>query len=230
MAPEFIPFRAARVWGTVRPGGVGTLLEGARVELSVQEVEALGARGYFTRPAFLGDEAALAARAEALARAESGVLHAAGIRRGADRTLDTRVRGDLIGWVTPEPDTALGALWRQFEQLGQALSAGAYLGLGRFDLQLACYPGGGAHYSRHFDAFPGKSNRRATAIWYANPDWRAEHGGLLRLHPEGESPVDVPPRLDTLVVFLSERIEHEVLPTHAHRLALTAWFYGRDAG
>lgn len=200
------------------------------MELTVQEVEALGARGYFTRLAFLGDEAALAARAEALARAESGVLHAAGIRRGADRTLDTQVRGDLIGWVEPEPGTGLGVLREHFARLGHALSSEAYLGLGRFDLQLACYPGGGARYARHRDAFPGQSNRRATAIWYANPEWIPAHGGVLRLYPEGAAPVDVAPVLDTLVVFLSERIEHEVLPAHASRLALTAWYYGRDAG
>jgi len=40
----------------------------------------------------------------------------------------------------------------------------------------------------------------------------------------------VEPTLDRLVVFLSERIEHEVLPSQAPRLALTAWFYGRSAG
>jgi SM-20-related protein len=42
--------------------------------------------------------------------------------------------------------------------------------------------------------------------------------------------VDVEPSLDRLVVFLSERIDHEVLPAFAPRLALTAWYYGRDAG
>lgn len=206
------------------------MLKGARVELTDLEVEALGTRGFFTRPFFIGNEAALAARAEALARAESGVLHAAGIRRGADRTQDSSVRGDLIGWVEPQPDTALGALRERFAMLGHALSQGAYLGLGRFDLQLACYPGGGAHYSRHVDAFPGQFNRRATAIWYANQGWQPEHGGVLRLHPRDLPPVDIPPMLDTLVVFLSERIEHEVLPAHARRLALTAWYYGRDSG
>lgn len=200
------------------------------MELTDAEVEALGTRGYFIRPAFLGAARAQAARDEALSRVEAGELRPAGIRRGADHTRDSRVRGDLIGWVQPEPGTALGALWEGFHALGEALSAGAYLGLGRFDLQLACYPGGGAHYARHRDAFPGQGNRRATAIWYANAGWEPAHGGVLRLYPEGEAPVDVEPVLDRLVVFLSERIEHEVLPAHAPRLALTAWYYGRDAG
>ncbi|MDY7232666.1 2OG-Fe(II) oxygenase [Hyalangium rubrum] len=198
------------------------------MELRDEEIEALGTQGFFTREAFLGRERASAVHAAALARVEAGALRPAGIRRGADRTEDTSVRGDFITWVTPEPgSTALGSLWEAFEALGQSLSAAAYLGLGRFDVQLAWYPGEGARYVRHRDAFPGQSNRRVTAIFYANPDWRPEHGGQLRLFLE-EGTVEVAPTLDRLVVFLSEKLEHEVLPAHAPRLALTAWYYGRD--
>ena len=195
-----------------------------------EEIQSLGERGWFTREDFLGQAEARAIRAEALARVDAGRLRPAGIRRGADHSLDRATRGDLITWVEPgEGEPALGRLCAAFSALGEALSAEAYLGLGRFDLQLACYPGGGEHYARHMDAFPGQSNRRVTAIYYLNPDWVPAHGGLLRLHPE-EGVVDVAPRLDSLVVFLSERIEHEVLPAHAPRLALTAWYYGRTAG
>lgn len=197
------------------------------MELTDDEIAALGTKGFFVRDAFLGQERASGVHAEARACVAAGNLKPAGIRRGADRAEDATVRGDFITWVQPEPGTALGALWEAFTELGQALSAGAYLGLGHFDLQLAHYPGGGARYVRHRDAFPGQSNRRVTAIYYANPDWRPEHGGLLRLYPE-EAPLEIPPTLDRLVVFLSEQLEHEVLPAHAPRLALTAWFYGRD--
>ncbi|WP_223638187.1 2OG-Fe(II) oxygenase [Corallococcus sp. EGB] len=197
------------------------------MELTDVEAEALGSQGYFVRDAFLGEARALAARAAALARVEAGMLKPAGIRRGADHALDRSVRGDHIEWVLPGAAPELEALWHRFQALGEAVSTGSYLGLGRFDVQLACYPGGGAHYTRHRDAFPGRSNRRLTAVWYANADWKPEHGGVLRLFPEDTgAPVDVAPVLDRLVVFLSERLEHEVMPVHAPRLALTAWFYG----
>jgi SM-20-related protein len=200
------------------------------MDLRDADIHALGAHGYFVRESFLGEVEARAVCAESRARVDAGALRPAGIRRGADHTLDVATRGDLITWVGEEArGTALGRLWEAYAALGEALSTEAYLGLGRFDLQLACYPGGGARYARHADAFPGQSNRRLTAIYYVNPDWEPAHGGLLRLYPEG-GPVDVAPRLDTLVVFLSERLEHEVLPAHAPRLALTAWFYGRTAG
>lgn len=197
------------------------------MDLRDDEIEALGTRGYFLRDGWLGAEQARAVHDEALERTRSGTLRPASIRRGADRTLDEGTRGDLISWVLPEQGSALGVLWNHFAALGEGLSAGAYLGLGTFDLQLALYPGSGARYARHVDAFPGQSNRRVTAIYYANPAWEPAHGGVLRLYPEGGT-VDVEPVLDRLLVFLSERIEHEVLPAFAPRLALTAWYYGRD--
>src|SRR6185295_11601544 len=98
----------------------------------------------------------------------------------------------------------------------------------RFDLQVARYPGAGARYVRHRDAFGGPESRRVSAILYLNPTWTPADGGLLRLHT-GAGAVDLEPRLDRLVVFLSERLEHEVLPAHAERFAATAWYYGRSA-
>jgi SM-20-related protein len=204
------------------------------LSLRDEEIRALGERGWFTRADFLGDAEARALHAEARARVDAGRLRPAGIRRGADHTLERTTRGDLISWVEPtDGEPALGRLHAAYTALGDALSAEAYLGLGRFDMQLACYPGEGERYARHADAFVGQSNRRVTAIYYVNPDWTPAHGGVLRLYPEAGAEagaVDVEPRLDRLVVFLSERIEHEVLPAHAPRLALTAWYYGRTAG
>lgn len=195
-----------------------------------EDIQSLGERGWFTWESFLGEAAARALYAEAKARVEAGRLRPAGIRRGADHTLERSIRGDFITWIDPdEQGGALGPMREAFATLGERLSAEAYLGLGRFDLQLALYPGQGERYARHVDAFPGQGNRRVTALYYLNPDWVPEHGGLLRLHVEA-GPEEVAPTLDRLVVFLSERIEHEVLPAHAPRLALTAWYYGRTAG
>ncbi len=172
-------------------------------------VEELGTRGWFIRDRFSGR-----AR-EARAHAERQLLEPAGIQRGAIH--DVEVRSDHTAWLDDSP------LQADFEALRLELNRTAYLGLRRFDLQLARYEAG-ARYVKHRDAFPGADNRRVTAIVYLNEAWRPEHGGQLRLHVN--PPVDVEPVLDRLVVFLSERIEHEVLPAHAPRWALTAWYYG----
>jgi SM-20-related protein len=152
--------------------------------------------------------------------------------RGPAYRIDARVRGDNIAWVTPDdapPD--LAALCLVFRALRDALNREAYLGLERMEIQIARYPGGGAAYDRHRDAFAtpagGRPNRRVTAIYYANPGWRPGDGGALRLHLGGD-PIDVAPELDRLIVFLSERVEHEVLPARAPRRAVTAWFRGPD--
>jgi SM-20-related protein len=146
--------------------------------------------------------------------------------------VDRAVRGDAIAWL--EPDEAapeLAALCATFSGVRDALNRQAFLGLDRIEVQVARYPGDGAAYSRHRDAFPtppgGRPNRRVTAIYYVNPGWRPEDGGALRLHADAGS-VDVAPLLDRLLLFLSERVEHEVLPARAPRRAVTAWIRARD--
>jgi len=109
-----------------------------------------------------------------------------------------------------------------FEALRVECNRDAWLGLTRFDLQLAHYAGGGEHYVRHRDAFVGRAGRRLTAIAYLNAGWVLKDGGQLRLH--GDPPTDLAPLLGRLVVFLSETVEHEVLPTWASRIAITAWY------
>jgi SM-20-related protein len=186
------------------------------------EVAALGAGGFLMRDGFLGEERALAV---AQAAAVLPGFRPAGISRAAAR--DPNVRGDELVWLdvasAPAP---LGVLVSALEAAGREIDEAAYLGLGRFDVQVARYAAG-AVYQRHRDAFAGPASRVLTLIYYANPGWRPEHGGLLRLHG-GADPVDVEPRLDRLVAFLAARVEHEVLPARAPRLAVTAWFYGRN--
>lgn len=77
--------------------------------------------------------------------------------------------------------------------------------------------------------------RVVTCVYYLNQDWVSEHQGQLRVYVKGtsSSPLlpanhwDVAPKLDTLIVFRSLDVEHEVLPTFHDRMALTVWYYGR---
>ena len=109
-------------------------------------------------------------------------------------------------------------------------------------LQLARY-GEGGFYTRHLDN-PGReasgamdgppgwrsADRALTCLFYLNPEWREEDGGLLRLWaPEGAPPLDVAPRGGTLLLFDSEKVPHEVQPSRAERWALSAWLPRLDA-
>jgi SM-20-related protein len=174
------------------------VLDGPAVERARQELAALAARA---RPAGMGS--------------------------GNPRQ-DGAERGDRILWLDDDAGgPGLQALRRVFDGLELALQRDARLRLGRREVQVAWYPGGGARYARHRDVFRHAAagpRRRVTAIVYLNPGWRPEDGGLLRLHV-GQAPVDVAPAAGRLVVFLSERVEHEVLQARASRLAVTAWLY-----
>jgi SM-20-related protein len=204
-------------------------LDDSALHLIDEEIRTLGEGGVVVREGFIGRDAAIR-----IAGVLGGIpLRAAGMVGGVNREL----RGDDIGWLDNEtapelhgearrapPDEGWNPLIDRFEQLRLELNRKAYLGLSRMDVQLARYPGGGARYDRHLDAVAGRThNRRVTAIWYANIDWQPTHGGTLRVHTP--APRDIEPILDRLVLFLSEKVEHEVLPAHAPRLAVTAWYY-----
>ncbi len=100
--------------------------------------------------------------------------------------------------------------------------------------------GAGSHgYVRHLDTSPKHTNvpcrRLVTAVYYLNQGWKAGDGGCLRVHcpPNGvpsstsepSHVVDIEPFSDRLVIFRSDKVEHEVLPNVEIRMALTLWFY-----
>jgi SM-20-related protein len=179
--------------------------------MTKEELDALRERSWFVRDGFLGEGAQAAAE---YAAGLAASMKPAGI--GTDGRRDTTVRADLTAWLDDSP------LHPAFTKLMQELNDTAWLGLRGYQVQLACYPGEGAHYTRHVDAPPGHLLRRVTGIVYLNPGWKPEDGGQLRLHMNPV--VDIEPKLDRLVVFLSEKVPHEVLPAHATRYAATAWF------
>jgi SM-20-related protein len=196
------------------------------LRLTAADLQGLAGPGFFLRDGSLGPARARALGEVLLVRGPA-LRPAAMGRRGGRR--DPAARGDEIGWLdeagaAAEPDVV--PLLRLLDDLASALREDARLALGRREVQVARYPGGGARYERHRDAFRDAVGpaRRVTALLYLNPDWAPGHGGELRLHVPG-GPVDVAPRLDRLVVFLSERVEHEVLPTRTPRLAVTAWYH-----
>jgi len=96
-------------------------------------------------------------------------------------------------------------------------------GCERTQIQLACYDGGGTRYVRHVDSVAGGPQRRLTAIFYPNAEWKREHAGQLRLFL-ATGARDIEPIGDRLVLFLSAYLEHEVLPAQAKRFAMTLWF------
>ena len=177
----------------------------------------------------LGPEVSAAVRAAVLEARARGELRPAGL--GRDRQRREQLRSDHIAWIDPEAaDPRLRPLLERFAALKEQLDREAWLGLRRFEVQLAAYDEGPG-YVRHADAFRGGGTRRVTAIYYANPGWSPADGGQLRCWPPSgpmpSGPMVIEPLEDRMVVFLSERLEHEVAAVHrGPRVAVTAWLWG----
>jgi len=147
-------------------------------------------------------------------------------------------RGDLISvaeeTVLPEAlDIAQQRILILLKELSGSVPA---LSTGPIESEppmLACYPGGGARYVRHYDCMDAQRSkftqqRLCTLILYLNPFWDAAHGGCLRLYPglpgKEEDHVDVAPLHGRLLAFLCEgQNAHEVLPAWRPRFACTWW-------
>lgn len=195
--------------------------------LTAAEITALGDGDLVVRDGVLGAAWAAECRQAAEALDEAGVLCAGRVGRGRQDRPELRSdRRAFLSEVDQSPP--LASLWAGFEALRLSLNAGAWLGLRRFEVQLACYPGGGARYVKHKDAFARGPNRRVTAIYYLNADWRPKDGGLLRAWVPG-GVREVAPLADRMVLFLSEQVAHAVTPTHGRRFALTAWYRGAES-
>ena len=167
---------------------------------------------------------------EARERDAAGEFHAAGVGRGAARVQRSDVRGDRILWLDQSlASSSQQPVWQALDALRLALNETLLLGLFSFEGHYALYPPG-ACYRRHRDQFRGAAAssdiRVISCAIYLNDNWALTDGGALRIY-DGEGMRDVLPVAGTLVCFLSDRFEHEVLPATRERLALTGWFRRR---
>lgn len=192
-------------------------------------VEGIAARGYAVVPAFLDAPAIGALRRRARELEREGLFASAGVGRGPDWTQRTDIRGDRIHWLDDvAPGLAFEPVRDALEGLRVAINRELVLGLFEFEGHYACYPAG-ARYARHKDRFRDSDARVLSIVLYLNDSWRAEDGGALRLFVDERTTIDVVPTGGTLVTFLADRFEHEVLPAKRLRISLAGWFRRRGS-
>lgn len=99
-----------------------------------------------------------------------------------------------------------------------------------YGTKLAVSLGEGSKYPKHCDNSGLPDQRKVTMVYYLNPYWEPSHGGELRLFTKDQGIVSVEPQADTLAVFWSDQVVHDVLPTltdtsaaDKRRYALTLW-------
>ncbi|ETV98191.1 hypothetical protein H310_08919 [Aphanomyces invadans] len=101
--------------------------------------------------------------------------------------------------------------------------------------KLAVSLGDGASYPKHCDTAGLPDQRKVTMVYYLNPHWEPAHGGELQVYTKDGGVVAVEPRSDTLAVFWSDQVVHDVRPCanaptdeRAQRYALTLWLVSDD--
>ncbi|KAJ8393238.1 hypothetical protein AAFF_G00063100 [Aldrovandia affinis] len=182
---------------------------------------------------FLGEETGLCILEDVIALHKTGKFTDGQlVSQRSDSSKD--IRGDKITWIEgKEPSCEkIGFLMSRMDDLVRHCNGnlGNYRINGRTKAMVACYPGNGTGYVRHVDN-PNGDGRCVTCIYYLNKNWDAkEHGGLLRIFPEGKAQfADIEPKFDRLLFFWSDRRNpHEVQAAHATRYAITVWYFDAD--
>ncbi len=193
--------------------------------------EGLVTHGWLVIDGFLAPALTRALRDECRRPADHGAWHAGAVGAGHTRQAHGETRGDEICWM-PQPacSPAQRRFQAIFERMRLQLNRTLQLGLFEFESHFARYPVG-ARYVRHVDQFRSDTRRQLSCVLYLNEDWQGDDGGELRLYLEGGAPAfaDVLPRAGCLLVFLSARFAHEVLPAKRERLSIAGWFTRRSS-
>jgi SM-20-related protein len=161
-----------------------------------------------------------------------GQFTKAAVGKGDQKQVRAEIRSDEVLWMDSAALSPLQAIfWEKVAEVQQVLNRRCFLGLKSFEGHFARYPIG-SFYKRHLDQFHAVPHRIVTIILYLNESWTEADGGQLRMYfpqEDGSERVeDVLPLGGRLVVFLSEEIPHEVLPTRKERISITGWLRNID--
>ncbi|UTH74871.1 2OG-Fe(II) oxygenase [Chromobacterium sp. IIBBL 290-4] len=194
-------------------------------------LDTLAEQGWIVLPQALPAELTANLRQACLQVWDEGRFHAAATGRADGQARRAEIRSDSVLWLDQVDELpAVRAYNAAMDEIMQAVNRGLYLGLAELESHFAVYPAG-AFYKKHLDRFQDDDARTLTTVFYLNENWPADAGGQIRLYLDEacEQFIDVEPQAGTLVLFLSDRFWHEVLPARQQRLSVTGW-YRRQGG
>ena len=170
---------------------------------------------------------------------DAAAFRSAGIGRQDDFRLQDKVRSDQIHWLEGV-NPATTEFLQTMDSLRHGLNRRLFLGLIDYESHFAYYPVG-AFYKKHLDAFKEKKpltrvannslphqnfNRVISTVVYLNENWQSDEGGELVIYNDADNAVvkKIVPLLGRMVIFLSDRFPHEVLPAQRVRISIAGWF------
>lgn len=120
--------------------------------------------------------------------------------------------------------------FNKINHLVNYLNKTCFLGILHKEFHYALYPKG-TFYKRHIDTFQNDGRRKLSFVCYLNEDgWLEENGGELVLYLDKngqEVEKIIYPFPGRVVIFESQKIEHEVKPVKTERLSITGWLKTR---
>lgn len=157
-----------------------------------------------------------------------GLFTVAHVGQGQQQQQLSSIRKTHLHWFDPKQLSPVQAeYWQHIEAIRHKLNGSFFLNLHDFECHYTIYPPG-AFYRRHLDQFRRDQRRQLSFILYLNANWKPEDGGVLRIYLPSEEFVDITPNLGHFVLFRSQSLEHEVLPTQNIRYGIVGWMRTRS--
>jgi len=191
-------------------------------QLFDQLIDSIAEKNYVVMDNFISQQSVIQLINHAQDLKNQGAFKLAGIGKGHQRQNNDSIRNDSIYWLSnSDIATFCPELSEKLDTLIQYLNRYCYSGINSREFHLAHYQTG-SFYKRHLDQFRGNDERRFTFIVYLNKDWNEDDGGQLTIYQQ-DTAIKVSPEAGRLVLFNSQKIEHEVLPTTRDRWSFTGW-------
>jgi SM-20-related protein len=139
-----------------------------------------------------------------------------------DSKIINEIRGDYTYWLDKVRDGKELKIFETLDEVKSMINRFCFLSLSDYEFHLALYPNG-SFYKKHLDQFKGRNNRMISMIIYLNENWQVGDGGELKIYPEGKDEKVIEPLENRCILFRSDVLYHEVLPTQKPRKSITGW-------
>jgi len=183
--------------------------------------DCLSGESYLVIDNYLPEEIYRISRNYLISHFENDDFKKAGIGASTSHMVKDSVRGDFVYWLSRDKDVEFEQFFELADELKEKLNRYCYLSLSGYEFHLAHYPPG-AHYEKHIDEFHGRNNRMISVVIYLNEHWKPGDGGELKIYLSDKE-IIIEPISRRCVLFISDKVQHEVLTTKVSRYSLTGW-------
>jgi SM-20-related protein len=197
-------------------------------ELWIERFDNLAADDYLVIDGFMDRENYESLRFYFDQKKNQNDFESAGIGALSKHQINKSVRGDFIHWISRIEDPLTIPYFDTIDELVGLLKRYCFLSISDYEFHMAHYPIG-SFYKKHLDQFNDRNNRLISCVFYLNENWKPADGGQLKLFLNDEEKL-VEPMANRLVIFKSDTLWHEVLPTTSGRDSITGWLLFQPKG